>query len=62
MNETYTNIEEYIQQTSLIINLPIDNDSLPGVVDNFVIIAQIARLVTEVELPETIESAPIFQP
>lgn len=56
------NIKEYIEQTSLIIDLTIDPEFMPGVVDNLTRIAEIATLVTEFELPETIEAAPIFKP
>ncbi|ACB52893.1 unknown [Crocosphaera subtropica ATCC 51142] len=62
MNDHKMNIQEYIQQTSVIIELPIDSESMPGVIDNLTRIAEIAKLVTEFELPETVEAAPIFQP
>ncbi len=35
---------------------------MPGVIDNLTRIAEIATLVTEFELPENIEAAPIFKP
>ncbi|MGK7940434.1 MAG: DUF4089 domain-containing protein [Crocosphaera sp.] len=56
------NIKEYIEQTSVIINLPIPPEFMPGVIDNLTRIAEISTLVTEFELPETIEAAPIFEP
>ncbi|MDJ0662341.1 MAG: DUF4089 domain-containing protein [Crocosphaera sp.] len=62
MNQNNINIKEYIEQTSVIIDLPIDPEFMPGVVDNLTRIAEIATLVTEFELPETIEAAPIFKP
>ncbi|MDJ0844904.1 DUF4089 domain-containing protein [Crocosphaera sp.] len=62
MNNNNMNIKEYIEQTSLIIDLTIDPEFMPGVVDNLTRIAEIATLVTEFELPETIEAAPIFKP
>lgn len=62
MNKYKINVEEYIQQTSVIIDLPIAPEFMPGVVDNLTRIAEIATLVTEFELPENIEAAPIFKP
>ncbi|EAZ92089.1 DUF4089 domain-containing protein [Crocosphaera chwakensis] len=62
MNNKDINIREYIEQTSVIIDLPIDAEYMPGVIDNLTRIAEIAILVTEFELPETVEAAPIFQP
>ena len=62
MKKNHINIKEYVEQTSIIIDLPIDPEFMPGVIDNLTRIAEIATLVTEFELPETIESAPIFKP
>ena len=62
MNQNNINIQEYIEQTAVIIDLPIDPEFMPGVGDNLTRIAEIATLVTEFELPETVESAPIFKP
>ncbi len=62
MTKHLTDIPNYIQQTSPIINLPISPECMPGVVDNLTKIAEISTLITEFELPETIEIAPVFQP
>ncbi|MEL4893912.1 DUF4089 domain-containing protein [Crocosphaera sp. Alani8] len=62
MNTDNTNTQQYIEQTSVIINLPIDPKFMPGVVDNLTRIANIAALFTEFELSENIEAAPIFKP
>ncbi len=62
MDKNKIEIKKYIQQTSVIIDLPITPKYMPGVVDNLTRIAEIATLFTEFELPETIEAAPIFQP
>ncbi len=62
MNSNNINVKEYIEQTSVIIHLPIEPEFMPGVVDNLTRIAEIATLFTEFELPENVESAPIFQP
>ncbi len=56
------NIEEYVDRTAELINLPLDPEHRPGVVVNFKRIAEIARLVTEFPLPHEIEAAPVFQP
>ena len=62
MNKNNVNIKEYIEQTSVMIDLPIDPEFMPGVVDNLTRITEIATLVTDFELPENIEAAPIFKP
>ena len=62
MKNQKINIKEYIEQTSVIINLPIAPEFMPGVIDNLTRIAEISTLVTEFDLPETIEAAPIFEP
>ncbi|MGK7887509.1 MAG: DUF4089 domain-containing protein [Crocosphaera sp.] len=61
-NKNNLELEQYIQQTSVIIDLPIDPEFMPGVVDNFAKISEIATLFTEFEIPENTESAPIFKP
>jgi hypothetical protein len=55
------NIEEYVDRTSSLINLPLDPEHRPGVVENFERIAAIARLVNEFPLPQNIEAAPVFE-
>ncbi len=62
MKNQKIHIKEYIEQTSVIINLPIAAEFMPGVIDNLTRIAEISTLVTEFDLPETIEAAPIFEP
>ncbi|MDJ0582881.1 DUF4089 domain-containing protein [Crocosphaera sp.] len=61
-NENNLQLKQYIEQTSIMIDLPIDPEFLPGVVDNLTKISEIATLFTEFELPENIEAAPIFKP
>ena len=56
------NVEEYVDRTAELINLPLDAEHRPGVVVNFERIAAIARLVTEFPLPQEIEAAPVFEP
>ncbi|HHP7232772.1 MAG TPA: DUF4089 domain-containing protein [Xenococcaceae cyanobacterium] len=52
----------YLEQTAKLMNLNLTATYLPGVRDNFVSMANIAALVTEFELPEDIEIAPVFKP
>jgi hypothetical protein len=56
------NIEEYVDRTCELINLPLNPEHRPGVVVNFERIAAIARLVNEFPLPQDIEAAPVFEP
>jgi len=56
------NVEEYVDRTAELINLPLDAEHRPGVVVNFERIAAIARLVTEFPLPPEVEVAPVFEP
>jgi hypothetical protein len=56
------NVEEYVDRTAELINLPLDPEYRPGVVVNFGRIAAIARLVTEFPLPPEVEVAPVFEP
>ena len=62
MNNRNIQITEYIKQTSVIIDLPIDPEFMPGVIDNLTRIAEMTTLFTEFELPESVEAAPIFEP
>ncbi len=56
------NVEEYVDRTAELINLPLEPEHRPGVVVNFERIAAIARLVTEFPLPPEVEVAPVFEP
>ncbi len=56
------NPAEYVEQTSQLLDLPLDPEHLPGVIKNFATIAAIAQLVTEFPLPVEIEAAPVFEP
>jgi Protein of unknown function (DUF4089) len=55
------NIEEYIDRTCELLDLPLLPEHRPGVVVNFERIAAIARLVNEFPLPQDIEAAPVFE-
>ena len=56
------NAREYVLQTAKLLDLRLDSEYLPKVVENWLAITKIAALVTEFELPEEIESAATFQP
>ncbi|MEB3882309.1 DUF4089 domain-containing protein [Lyngbya sp. CCY1209] len=55
-------IPEYVDRAAELIDLPLDPEHRPGVIENMEKIAEIAKLVTEFPLPDTIEPAPIFDP
>lgn len=62
MNEKQLNINEYVEQMALLLNLAIAPEYQNGVVENFTKIQAIAQLVNEFSLPDNIEASPIFEP
>ena len=62
MIETEEKTREYVLATAKLLDLTIDPQYLPKVVENWAAITKIASLVTEFKLPEELESAAIFQP
>ena len=60
--EKKINLDDYIEQMSAMLDLPIDPEYRPSVVKNFASICAIATLVTDFPLPEDIEAAPVFEP
>jgi hypothetical protein len=52
----------YVDQVSLLLDLPINSEYRDGVVANFERIMAIANLVNSFPLPEEVEAAPIFEP
>jgi Protein of unknown function (DUF4089) len=62
MSETNVDFTNYVKQAAQLLDLPIAEEYLPGVVDNLTKMAAIAALVTEFNLPEAIEAASIFEP
>ncbi|NET01142.1 MAG: DUF4089 domain-containing protein [Sphaerospermopsis sp. SIO1G2] len=56
------NVNEYVQQMSSLLNLPINNEYTDGVITNFERITSIAETVNKFPLPAEIEIAPIFEP
>lgn len=53
---------EYVKQAARLAGVTIATEHLPSVVENWATLAAIATLVTEFELPETIEAASTFEP
>lgn len=53
---------EYVQHTAKLMGLKLTSESFLRVVDNFNSLAEISILVTEFNLTEGIEIAPVFQP
>lgn len=62
MEEKIPNAAEYVDTISKLVDLSIDPEYRPGVIQNFERIMAIAKLVTEFPLPEDMEIAPIFEP
>jgi Protein of unknown function (DUF4089) len=56
------NVQEYVNQMSLLLNLPINEEYKDGVIANFEKIKDIAEIVNSFPLPESIEIATIFEP
>lgn len=53
---------EYVDRTAMILDLEINPEYRDNVIANFERIRQIAQLVNEFPIPETVEAAPIFEP
>lgn len=62
MNQETFDCGEYVDRMAELMDLPIDPDYRPGVVDNITRIVAIAQVVNEFPLPDTIEAAPVFEP
>jgi hypothetical protein len=62
MTEKILDIEQYVEQMALVLDLSLDPSHKPGVVDNMTRTAAIAQLVLEFSLPPDLEVAPVFQP
>ncbi|MFM2064728.1 MAG: hypothetical protein RLZZ507_4399 [Cyanobacteriota bacterium] len=54
-------VSEYVEQMSLLLNLPIKDEYKNGVVANFEKIKSIAEVVNNFHLPEEVEIAPTFE-
>ncbi|WP_341527360.1 DUF4089 domain-containing protein [Nostoc sp. UHCC 0302] len=55
-------VDKYVEQMGLLLNLQIRDEYRDGVVTNFERIKAIANLVNSFSLPEEIEAAPVFEP
>ena len=62
MQEKTLNLDEYVTQMALLLELPLDTECQPDVVENFARIMAIAQLVLEFPLPNEAEAAPVFRP
>ena len=62
MESNNFNVQEYVNQMSLLLNLPINEEYKDGVIANFEKIKDIAEIVNNFPLPESIEIAPLFEP
>ncbi|RUS99629.1 hypothetical protein DSM107003_02130 [Trichormus variabilis SAG 1403-4b] len=56
------NVQEYVKQMSILLNLEIKDEYQDGVIANFDKIKDIAEIVNNFTLPESIEIAPTFEP
>ncbi|MEM8867523.1 MAG: DUF4089 domain-containing protein [Verrucomicrobiota bacterium] len=52
--------EAYVRLTSKIIDLPIPDASMPGVISTLMTTAKVAQPLLEVEIPEGTEMGPTF--
>jgi len=62
MNNQELDVNQYVKQMSLLLDLQIKDEYLDGVVANFSRIQAIAQLVNSFPLPAEVESAPVFEP
>lgn len=62
MPENELDMDSFVEQMALLVNLNLREEYRDGVVENFQRIQAIAQLVNEVQLPESIEVATIFEP
>jgi Protein of unknown function (DUF4089) len=56
------NVQEYVKQMSILLNLEIKDEYQDGVIANFDKIKDIAEIVNNFPIPESIEIAPTFEP
>ena len=55
-------VGEYVDLMGLLVDLRLRDEYRDGVVANFEKIKAIAQIVNSFELPENVETAPIFEP
>ncbi|ADI63054.1 DUF4089 domain-containing protein [Trichormus azollae] len=62
MNNQEIDIDEYIEQISLLLNLEIKDEYRNEMIADFEKLISIAKIVNNCPLPEEIEIAPVFEP
>ena len=62
MNNQEIDIDEYIEQISLLLNLEIKDEYRNEMIADFEKLISIAEIVNNFPLPEEIEIAPVFEP
>ncbi len=62
MIEREKTAKQYVLETAKLLDLTIDSEYLPKVVENWLAITKIASLVMEFDLSKDTESAASFQP
>ncbi|MBD2594719.1 DUF4089 domain-containing protein [Nostoc spongiaeforme FACHB-130] len=62
MQNQELDVNKYVEQAALLLDLPIKDEYYKGVVANFARIQAIAQLVNSFSLPAEVEAAPVFEP
>ncbi|MBD2498026.1 DUF4089 domain-containing protein [Nostoc sp. FACHB-280] len=62
MQNPELDINKYVEQAALLLDLPIKDEYYEGVVANFARIQAIAQIVNSFPLPAEVEAAPVFEP
>ncbi|OCQ97310.1 DUF4089 domain-containing protein [Nostoc sp. MBR 210] len=62
MQNQELDVNKYVEQAALLLDLPIKDEYYEGVVVNFARIQVIAQLVNSFSLPAEVEAAPVFEP
>ncbi|MBU7587062.1 MAG: DUF4089 domain-containing protein [Nostoc sp. TH1S01] len=62
MQNQELDINKYVEQAGLLLDLHIKDEYYDGVVANFTRIQAIAQLVNSLTLPAEVETAPVFEP
>ncbi|MBD2297365.1 DUF4089 domain-containing protein [Nostoc sp. FACHB-87] len=62
MQNQELDVNKYVEQAALLLDLPIKDEYYEGVVANFARVQAIAQLVNSFPLPPEIEAAPVFEP
>ncbi|WP_044500510.1 DUF4089 domain-containing protein [Nostoc sp. PCC 7107] len=62
MENQELDVNKYVEQISLLLDLPIKDEYRDEVVANFARIQAIAQLVNSFPLPADIEVSPVFEP